>query len=301
MKGFFMKRNIKSLWLFPFVSFLFILGISVLRALSVCTAYDAFIGYFESGSVVVLATSLLSAAYVILSLAVSIAVHYGEIPAIEDSGFSKSAAVALGVVILFFSINHTNISAPLDSMGICTYLSVVCLLLGLPLCLFAWVKAKNAKAWLSFGALAISLSFVLHALRHYLSTELPINGDLKILYMFTSLSAALFFLSEAKRMLIKANNDTSHRFFTLCCGMFCFSVGASECFAHLYHKEAVSEHISHALLLIFVGVYALSRTIPSFSLEEDMITHEPIPSPTLLPEIEEGDEETKVENSQENG
>ena len=293
-----MKRNIKSLWLFPFVSFLFILGISVLRALSVCTAYDAFIGYFESGSVVVLATSLLSAAYVILSLAVSIAVHCGEIPAIEESCFSKSAAVALGVVILLFSINHTNISAPLDSMGICTHLSVVCLLLGLSLCLFAWVKAKNTKAWLSFGALAISLSFVLHALRHYLSTELPINGDLKILYMFTSLSAALFFLSEAKRMLIKANNDTSHRFFTLCCGMFCFSVGASECFAHLYHKEAVSEHISHAVLLTFVGVYALSRLLPACFTEAET-EEEAEANPVLYTETIEEAESEEVEEATE--
>ena len=71
--------------------------------------------------------------------------------------------------------------------------------------------------------------------------------------------------------------------------MFSFSVGVSECFAHAYRKEAVSEPISHAVLLVFVGVYALSRLFPAGVTESETEEEEDVCNSVFYAETPEDD------------
>ena len=255
-----MKRYLKFEVLLPISALAMTVAITVFRSLAICLAYDPAVGYYETGNLLVISANLLTAIYVFLAFALSVVSCFGKLMPSKDPLHARVTALSLGCAVALFCFDHLSSWAYQSKTDICLLLSIIVAFVGLSFCALTFLRVNTLEPVRALGALCLSLSFLLHALCHYMETSTPINGDLKTLYMFAGISAALFFLVEGKRSLSQ-QNGVSARYFTLCCSMLCISVGISETFAFFFKKEAFSENYTHPLLLLCVGVYAFARLL----------------------------------------
>ncbi len=297
-----MRRYLKFEILLPILAATVTAAVAVFRTLAICFAYDAEVGYYQSGNAYVILANLLSVLYIFLALGLSVVSCFGKLVPSRDPRPARLAAIALGCMLSLSCFETIKEGFGTSKTDICLLASLVCGILGISFCALTFLRVNTLEPLRAFGGLCLALSFLLHAIYHYLLTDLPINGDLKILYMFAALSASLFFLSEAKRSL-SGENGVSARFFTLCCFLFCGSVGVSECFAFFFKKEAFSENYTHPLLLLFVGLYAFARLfaarVPVVTAEEHSDSLPASPSQTSEEEEETAEISTDAEKEAE--
>ncbi|MBO5788581.1 MAG: hypothetical protein J6R42_01410 [Clostridia bacterium] len=257
-----MKRYLYFEILLPIVAALFTITITTLRVLAFLFDYDVAAGYFSLGSQTFRAANILSIVYLVACfVVVMIFCHRRLIPS-KDTLFSRILALGLGVGLVLFIASQISSGFPDGRMGVCLLISVIFATGGLLFCILTFIPMPWVDPARALSALSLVGASIFYAMSRYFNPALPINSDIKNIYIFASLGAMLFFLSEAKRVLGKPISYSS-RFFNLSCFMFSISAGVPELVDAIVSNDAPIQNYTHALLQLLIGAYAFARLLAS--------------------------------------
>lgn len=233
--------------------------IAALRILALVTGYDTDVGYYAKGNGYRIAADILSGLYAAAALTLSIISCFGKLTPLGDPPQARRSAILLGVVFSFF-VAYATIEALSLRVGGWQALLIGCIFLlgGVAYCMLTYFLPTRMSAVRAICAMCVVCFGICYAIYYYFLNTLPINGPLKIQHIFAAISLFMFFLTEAQRTL-GLGRGIRQRFFTLVCVMLCGTVALPELYALLFCREAAFESFAHPLLLLGVGLYALTR------------------------------------------
>lgn len=233
--------------------------IAALYMVALSTGYDAEVGYFAKGNGWRIAADILAGLYVVAALTLSIVSCFGKLTPLGDPPQARRSAVFLGAVFSFFAAYAAVEALSLRVNGWQALLvGCVFLLGGIAYCVLTFFLPTRMSAVRAICAMCVVCFGICYAIYYYFLDTLPINGALKIQHIFAAVSLFMFFLTEAQRTL-GLGRGIRQRFFTLLCVMFCGIVALPEFYALLFCRKATFESFAHPVLLLGVGLYALTR------------------------------------------
>ena len=232
--------------------------ITCLRVLALALGYDSDAGYYTSGNGFRIAADILTGLYVAAALTISILSCFGKLTPTGDPPQARYSALVLGAVFVFFIAFRLMRGHIPDAAGICLLVATVFLIGGAAYCVLTYLQLTRMSAVRAICAMCAVCFGLFYAIHYYFLKALPVNGNLKTQHILAAVALFMFFLTEAQRALGRGKG-IKERFFALVCFMFSLSVSIPEFYACFFRKDAVFEDFSHPLLLLAVGLYALTR------------------------------------------
>ncbi len=256
-----------------------IMATTVIRSIAVSRDLDFLYGYFNSHTLIKI-SNWAALAFVLLFFALALATPKQKklIPTFDTPASYIPAALS-SIAILFLAkelfifhasymqllANSKSASVLLAITPLLSGLLAICAVVGL-IFFSLFSNVKNEKR--ALGLLSVSLFLVVYAIYLYFSTQLPLNSPNKITDQVAFISAAVFFLFEA-RLSLGREMWRSYLAFGYSSALICAYSSIPSLAVYFIKGEIISNSIYETLVTFTLFIFISARLILASEFEKD--------------------------------